>query len=772
MALKDEVKKICNRLAPHGWHDLLLKHGLDITANNLEEELLKELPSIKRNLDGFTDFAEEGKRGIEPGIPARSLLFHAFASPNVRNGVDGKALDAFPTLADIDTIENYVYGIEAPTIQQLKAQSGGKPIAIVVFATEYRPASETVHQKHADLCFSRTGVCRVGNAEPLYDDRRRGFLPIDESNDFGFRVLPAKYSAYVALQMVGGDGSLFGPMRFIEGGGTESDATRKFWVPLHKLFDGGECIKGLDLNVSLKAHHVNEKIKRIHVRLEKIQDYPKVDENTIEKPPYKFTTGIAEWSTNPDFGQGLLVPTVHGNLIEVAEFQGKPLPFKVPKQAGNQNIINDFFPSTLSINPGAGGRHAPEYVHVRQRIDDDGSIKDLNDDVNMLNIVRDGEYSAVHFIDFTGDGWIDVSCPQLDITIKDHKPAYSIVTAPDFFPNVDQGELMDWTHTSGVSELVDPVWSNNLGPLSDERIPPNLELNDSSNVNFPFSNEDDSMTAVVSLPMKDRILRPFANQTEQTMRHAYLPDAASGVFAPGWDVSLDFSRGVFHLASYGLGSPFPEDAKLCAALSSFWPAVAPDVSSSFWGNPVSSPTVSPLTDEETGQSGNIPWDGAAGPMQNGPQIEYLDFDYVDYVKNTLQNKFSLKHTWKVDINKYKSRILVLATAYKAIPTAFGIPGNILKSKWPVLSFKEISATDPELKHAQTQADPTGQTVLKEHLYRIEICNVGNSHSGPGGDFKKVLVDIKKRTTIFVGSGSLGTVLIRDQGGNWRLVQTL
>ena len=97
------------------------------------------------------------------------------------------------------------------------------------------------------------------------------------------------------------------------------------------------------------------------------------------------------------------------------------------------------------------------------------------------------------------------------------------------------------------------------------------------------------------------------------MRHSYLPDAASGVFAPGWDISRDFSRGVSHLAAYGLGSPFPEDSKLCAALSSFWPAVAPDASSSFWGNPVSSPTVSPLTDEETGQSGNIPWDGAAGP---------------------------------------------------------------------------------------------------------------------------------------------------------------
>ena len=123
VTLKDQVEKACKRLAVHGWRKLLLEHGLDITADNLEQELLRDLPAIKRSVDGFSDFAVEGKRGIEPGKPAQSLLFHAFASPNVLKGVDGKELDAFPTLAEIETIENYVYGIQAPTIQQLFAQS-------------------------------------------------------------------------------------------------------------------------------------------------------------------------------------------------------------------------------------------------------------------------------------------------------------------------------------------------------------------------------------------------------------------------------------------------------------------------------------------------------------------------------------------------------------------------------------------------------------------------------------------------------------------------
>lgn len=52
--------------------------------------------------------------------------------------------------------------------------------------------------------------------------------------------------------------------------------------------------------------------------------------------------------------------------------------------------------------------------------------------------------------------------------------------------------------------------------------------------------------------------------------------------APGWDVSRDWLPDHRqHLATYGLGSPYPEDTKLCAALSSFWPAVSPDATREF-----------------------------------------------------------------------------------------------------------------------------------------------------------------------------------------------
>ena len=84
-----EVGTACKRLASTGWRDLMLLHGIDIAAKDLAHELTKPLENIDRSVPGFEDFAWEGTRGIEPGRPALSLLFHAFASPHVIGGKKG-----------------------------------------------------------------------------------------------------------------------------------------------------------------------------------------------------------------------------------------------------------------------------------------------------------------------------------------------------------------------------------------------------------------------------------------------------------------------------------------------------------------------------------------------------------------------------------------------------------------------------------------------------------------------------------------------------------
>ncbi|MBD2439598.1 hypothetical protein [Nostoc sp. FACHB-110] len=732
MALIDEVKKVCSRLAPFGWRDLLLQQGLDITAANLQQELTKELPAINRRIVGFEDFAFEGKRAIEAGNPSRSLLFHALASPNVVSD----NLSVYPTLAELEIIENYIYGVQPPSLQDLQVIAQRQPLAIAVFAFEYRPASETVHRQYADVCFSRTGVARVGTAPALYNEKLRGFLPASETDSKEtFRVLPARYCAYIAVQR-SGNRDTFGPLRF-----QDEDNNRLFWVPIHKLFNGPECIRGFDLQVTLNAHHVNQKLRRIHLALQNTG----WDEPDISQAPFIFTEGIAELTTASDLGTGLLVPVVHPNLIEAATYQGKLLTFKVPPNSPTLS-------SSLAIpaDETTGARHAPEYVHVRHKILPNGQQENLNDQKDVEAAVKAGNYNAQHYLDFTGDGWIEAICPELAVAIPRNIPAYSLVTAPDFFPSCDQRELLEWTEQSVPSRLRQNLWRIPPETLSDTRFAPNLQLE-----GVDFRPEDKTVTAIVSLPRQGSV-RQMPLNTSPTIRQGYLTDTAAGVFAPGWDVSFDRTNEVEHLASYGLGSPFPEDSKLCAALSTFWPAVAPDAARTFQPNPAW-PTVSPLTDSEIGQVGNLPWDGIPGPRRitkDGKElIEYSDFAHADYVESSLQKKFSLSLTAKVDVREYEARVLAMANVYQVLrirPEARG--------QWSILSFQLVQQNNSELQQAQTQT----RTLLSGNIYRFEIYRHGNSFLDPA-DSRQRLVEIEETVTLFVTAVN---ILWKRGNGSW------
>lgn len=80
------------------------------------------------------------------------------------------------------------------------------------------------------------------------------------------------------------------------------------------------------------------------------------------------------------------------------------------------------------------------------------------------------------------------------------------------------------------------------------------------------------------------------------------------------------------------------------------------------------PTVSPLTDEEIGIVGNLPWDGVPGPHYDKEiqEVEYTRISHADYVQNAIENKFTLSLTGKIDIDEYKQRLLLMAYVYKAL----------------------------------------------------------------------------------------------------------
>ncbi|MCA9862840.1 MAG: hypothetical protein KC432_07465, partial [Thermomicrobiales bacterium] len=543
------VSAACARLAGAGWRDLLLAVSdgqLDIGASDLAAALAQPLLHIDRAFPGFEDFALEGRRGIEPGDPARSLLYHALASPNVFRAADGAALQDFPALAELEAVENYVYGVEPPSLADIRARFPGAPLAVVVFALEYRPGRESVHGQHADFCFARTGHARLGTAEAIYDARRREFLPGDAANPFAFPVQPARYAPFIAAQMPAAPDA-FGPLR-----ATADDAQRWFWAPLHKLFSGEECLRGLNLTVSLTTGHLNEKLHRFHDRMNNAGFSTGWNEPDISRFPFIMRDEtLAAFSGDPDHGQGWVLPSPHP-LAELAEYNGQPLTYFFPQElAANPTTLfysslqllppppfsplgperTQALPENVAIAdlPMGGylttispdiGRDAPEYLNVRQKIDADGHDVNLNDDPDIMESIEAGDYWARHFLDYSGDGWVSARIPELDQELPGRYPAYSTVCPPSFYPYANQRGLTEWAESGAPEALRTGIWAIPPRPLSDRRLAANITLP------AGFDIDDDTMTAVVSLP------RPAAPEASgapatQVRRHLTLPDGAA-----------------------------------------------------------------------------------------------------------------------------------------------------------------------------------------------------------------------------------------------------
>ena len=760
MTLFKRVQAICTALAPNGWRQLLLEATageMDICAANLEEVLARDLKSIDQSLKGFEDFAATDQAGQSGAFPSGArLLLHAFASPRVTEQTDGSPLTAYPSLAQIDCIENLLFANRHFSRAQLQQVSADQVVAIAVFACEYRPADHTLDKQGADFCFSRTGLSRSGTADAHYDRARRTFDPLDPADPHAFRVMPVRYVPYLAVQKSGDNAHL--PCHPQKG-----DDGRQFWVPFHKLFDGPECIEGLDLRVTLRADHVNEKLARL-LRVLNDEGYDTGTPNSdLDAPPFTTREGLAAFADPDSFGPGLLMPQLfeNKNLIKAAEFGGKPVTLKVAKgfekSYSDTHRLTHYFDSLYvepegplppsgggsTVSPTGKSHRTPEIINARHVIKPDGQRVNLNEEPDVYDAVRAGGYEAQLYEDFAGDGAIQASCPQLANLVPQSVPAYSIIAAPDFFPYCHQlAQMESWDRAP--KEIRNGLWAVPPYALCDTRYGPNVHLKAFED-RGEAALQDKTVTAIV--PLLQNIGRQAEARVVPTApRPTALSDGASGVFDPGWDVTTDTPVGKednsnLFLTGYGLGSPFVEDAKICAALGTFWPAVAPDSTRSFapysyW------PTVSPLTDEETGQTGDMPWDGVFGPKwldpgespDGKPYVDYLDFNYVDYVDNTLAGLLTASLTAKVDNEEYERRVYNMAWVYWALGIRFperedGSGGDRksffarvqehlqAKAKWAVISFTKQARPDRDLDAALAD---TGSSVQGDHLYRFEL----------------------------------------------------
>ena len=740
MKLIEQLKlTVLDALAPHGWHDFFARHGMDICVpiNELEQELDKTL-LVDRTAPGFEEFSLAGVRGVEPGQLGRSVLYHAFASADC---VDSK-LKVYPTLAQIDVVENYIYSRAQVNLSELR-----DPV-LAVFAYQYRGRRHTTHRQHADIVFSRTGVARIGTHPARYDSASRGYTANPGQGIKGFSVLPARYGLFIAERKVRGlDGAVLRPSKV--------DEELVFLFPVQKLFVGDECVYKYDRtrkktavkieSIDFVEVHINEKLARVHDE--------QGGENDAFVPPHpdigfdlKAYPFIRDSRTDPTLvrlssvGASCQVVPVDGKVVSMASqtVSGKPevARFVVPKLATTRRRPNRYW-STFEIEANGNSRAAPEYLNIRHEYQRDRLV-DLNQlDSATFNskVLEAGGYEAVHFIDNSCDGVLSVK-PVDGITLPIHC-AFSLVTATDYFPQVDQVDVEEWLERrqyvlTGLANVGLVFPQGGPQPMSDGRFTwydegvPDVSISyQLPNCNLPhpvtperpaFELDDPSnytTTAIVGHPA----LAPSAGFAPVGLRVlSWLPDAAADVYAPGWDVSQHQRDGRNMMTSYGLGSPFPEDAKLCAALNSFWPAVAPDSSRSYGFRPPRSGiprrqlfTAIPMTDRELGYHPQHPrvlakevlsevgWDGDFGPCfvsADGTRYVHASNPLrADLTKSALEGKIHFSGLDAITTEAYISRIHALDWCRQNFDDwcrqNFGAVFNHRESGWWLVSFEVI-----------------------------------------------------------------------------------
>lgn len=736
--LQAQFQQLLRWMHATGWLQLVQRcTGLRIHPDDprLEALLLQELGPIDR-VAGLEDFG--GCRLIQPGDPAMSLLYHVLASPHVLLGGDAAqagASDVYPDMAQIDLLENYIYARA-----KLAGEDFDRDLVLGVFAYEYRPARMTPHRDHADLVFARTGVARTGTEEANYNARRRSFLSeTREASARGAAVTPARFALFLAERV-----AVTSVRRKTNSWG---DGERHFLLPLRKLSAHDPYLP--TSGIEFLESHRNEKLRRLALHEDVRRTMPRGFD--IERPPFlresrsstrAFTAGMQPGDGSlvriAAVGASALLTPVPGPLVREAIQDGQRLRFLVPptKEAfGVEDLSNRRY-TTLKLLDDAWARlregidflfsdvvppfgswrrtglrsprNAPVFVNIRYRTDERGEIVEHLDRSNpeFERVIARGNYWAAMFEDGLCDGCIDVRLAGTlrktdDASLEAARrrlsslkvlPAFSVVAAPDLMPYVEPGDFYNRTEffLEGGPNTADG------GRI---RANPHIRRPGSGERAFPSVPGDlverrvaDTITAVVCLHPEKKTGSGSATRLQTNT----LPDNASNVFAPGWELTFarDHDAPLPYFATFGLGSPFPEDMKLCAAANGMWPGSSPDAARTYFGDlePVRigafserrPPTAVPLTDEEIGLHPDSPavrehgrqaragWDGEHGPyleigMDRAFSVNFADMRGSDYVQHALRGEFDFSILRGLSAAELVGRMDAMRRAIRVLP---------------------------------------------------------------------------------------------------------
>lgn len=237
------------------------------------------------------------------------------------------------------------------------------------------------------------------------------------------------------------------------------------------------------------------------------------------------------------------------------------------------------------------------------------------------------------------------------------------------------------------------------------------------------------------------------------------------MFGPGWEVGwvreqTPENQWINILAGYQMASPFPEDAKICAALGSFWPGVAPDSARIF--EPRSSlHSIIPLTDEEIGLGRSVAWDNQRGPQlitQDQRRIvEYHAYAHADYTQVALDGRFSLSLTGSTAQSAYQQRVLSMYRVYSVLGAA---SDKQQRNAWPLLSLTDLKRPNAELDIAQEQSG----RVLDGSIQRFLLYRRGAVQTAER-DFRLRHVEVEELVILLLSADAM---LIKREDQPWQI----
>jgi hypothetical protein len=731
--IEESFRAVLRWMEDHGWSELLEQVTGEAFDGERPLERWLAPVALRTSLDdrpGFDDFG--GSHWIVPGDPAMSLLYHALASPHVFLPSTHDVPANYASIEQVDAVENYVYALSSIS-REFLGETGGNVggYELAVMAYEYRTAMRTPHAKHADLVFSRTGIARVGQEPKNYDSRSRGFTSTPQDTRLAphFAATPARYGLFLVRNV----GSKDLAIQSKEGGRWISDRKRTFLLPVRKVFDGDPLFGGAKLRFA--ESHRNEKLRGLFAFLRDEYDI-QPDSFDIDRVPFvrnshsadngKLEGHDSDMVTLERTGSSILLASAPAPLVTEARQDGRRIWFQVPNKwetvaksnrryhtlklmrKGSRDPIGAImgylservFPNT-QVADLREPRNAPMFANIRYRMAENLSAwEHLGPSMPDFPHVLEGSYKAAAFEDAICHGCVTAhfansseatpeasSLQQLPLA-----PAVSLATAPDLFPWTDVRDLYREFGFDGNDFFVE----GGIEDLSGIRMQADTSILHREEPIKPFMPERsadrtagkawDTIAAVVSAARKGEKVRHPAGKTLHTQ--SFLPDTSSKVFYPGWDATYGGNHPTLYLTTLGLGSPFAEDMKLCAAANGMWPVASPDAARTFQGALESLPGIGapstsvPLLDDELGyhpsspasldygQSPRTGWDGEHGPFIGDTgavfTVDFADIVAVDYVRNALEDKLDGSVLRSISTEELIARMHALRNAVKAV----------------------------------------------------------------------------------------------------------